>query len=63
MLVTHSLNEAAYLATRGGVLSPRPGRIAAELAGATGARSREGSAFTARVAALTHAVRRLPDAA
>ena len=61
VFVTHSLYEAAYLATRVVVLSPRPGQIAAELPGATGARSREGSAFTARVAALTHAVRRLPD--
>ena len=63
VFVTHSLYEAAYLATRVVLLSPRPGRIAEEIEGARAARSREGSAFTARVAALGQAMRRIQEPA
>ncbi len=53
IFVTHSLYEAATLASRIIVLSPRPGRIAAELPGTQGART--GRAFTDQVARLTRA--------
>jgi NitT/TauT family transport system ATP-binding protein len=64
LFVTHSLYEAAYLASRVVLMSPLPGRIAGELPGAAGtARSRTGAAFTDRVAALMAAFNRLQVAA
>ncbi|WP_414472069.1 ABC transporter ATP-binding protein [Microvirga sp. M2] len=41
VFVTHSVYESAYLSNRIAVLSPRPGRIVAELAGAS-SRERDG---------------------
>ncbi len=60
VLVTHSLYEAAYLASRVLLMAPRPGRIVAELPGTLpDLRSRTGRAFNARVAALSAAVQTL----
>jgi NitT/TauT family transport system ATP-binding protein len=58
IFVTHSLYEAAYLASRIVLMSPRPGRIAAEFAGRPG-HDRLDAAYMARVAELTGALRDL----
>ncbi len=59
VFVTHSLYEAAYLASRVAVMSPRPGRIAAEFRYDEGRPDRLSPAYAARVAELTEALRAL----
>ncbi len=58
IFVTHSLYEAAYLASRIVLMSPRPGRIATEFAGQPG-HDRLDDAYMLRVAELTRALRDL----
>ena len=60
IFVTHSLYEAAYLASRVVVMSPRPGRVAAEFRYDTPASpDRLSAAYGARVADLTRALQAL----
>ncbi len=59
VFVTHSIYEAAYLASRIILMSPRPGRIVAEIISAVpeGPDRRLSPEYIALVAELTHAVR------
>ncbi len=63
IFVTHSLYEAAYLASRVAVMSPRPGRIATEFRYGRTPPDRLSPAYAARVAELTEALRALQVAA
>jgi NitT/TauT family transport system ATP-binding protein len=62
IFVTHSLYEAAYLASRIVLMTPRPGRLAAEFSGQPG-HDRLDSTYLARVGELTRMLRDLQLAA
>jgi NitT/TauT family transport system ATP-binding protein len=64
VFVTHSIYEAAYLASRILVMSPRPGRIAAEIAGtvAEGPERRTAPEYVALVKHVTGALRAIMPA-
>jgi NitT/TauT family transport system ATP-binding protein len=53
IFVTHSIYEAAFLAARVAIMSPRPGRIAATFSLGEPVRDRLDPAYAARVATLT----------
>jgi NitT/TauT family transport system ATP-binding protein len=60
LFVTHSIGEAAFLSTRVVVMSPRPGRIAGEIAVDLGRRdddTRQSEAYFAKVTEVREALR------
>ena len=61
MFVTHSIYEAAYLASRILIMSPRPGRIAADISVSIpeGEERRTSAAYTSLVANITHTLHRV----
>lgn len=67
LLVTHSIVEAVYLSSRVLVMSPRPGRVVAEVAVQTGyprpPEIRFSTEFTAAAAEVSEALRRTRDPA
>jgi NitT/TauT family transport system ATP-binding protein len=64
IFVTHSIYEAAYLANRIMIMTPRPGRIAAELAPELpeGPERRGSAAYNALVAEMTASFQRIMPA-
>lgn len=59
MFVTHSVYEAAYLARRVLLITPRPGQIAGEIPLAGAITDRLSAAYAERVAMITTALRQL----
>ena len=61
IFVTHSIYEAAYLASRILIMSPRPGQIAADISVSIpeGGERRTSAAYTNLVANITHTLHRI----